>query len=96
MVVKRLVVLTLLMMVLAMAQASAAKRVALVIGNSAYRYIRLIEKASKKILTQYLIEARYSEPGVWAPVNPSEVGRFESMVINRFVTLVVRKLKQEN
>ena len=38
MVVKRLVVLTLLMIVLAVAQASAAKRVALVIGNSAYQH----------------------------------------------------------
>jgi formylglycine-generating enzyme required for sulfatase activity len=38
MVVKRLLVLTLLMMVLAVAQASAAKRVALVIGNSAYQH----------------------------------------------------------
>jgi TPR repeat protein/formylglycine-generating enzyme required for sulfatase activity len=38
MVVKRLVVLTLLMVVLAVAQASAAKRVALVIGNSAYQH----------------------------------------------------------
>jgi formylglycine-generating enzyme required for sulfatase activity/TPR repeat protein len=47
MVVKRLVVLTLLMMVLAVAQASAAKRVALVIGNNDYTTLPNLNNAKK-------------------------------------------------
>jgi hypothetical protein len=58
--------------------------------------IRLTDKASKKLLTKYPINAAYTDPRIPYPVKPREVEKFEIMVINRFVTLVVRKLKQGN
>ena len=51
---------------------------------------RLVDKASKTILAQSSIDAAYREPHMGAP------GDVENMVIIRFVTLVVRKLKQVN
>ncbi|MBT5034390.1 MAG: formylglycine-generating enzyme family protein [Rhodospirillaceae bacterium] len=51
---------------------------------------RLVDKASKTILAQSSIDAAYREPHVGG------AGDVENMVINRFVTLVVRKLKQGN